>query len=30
MWLAKRGKKKAEKKTETETKAEPAEGGTKA
>ena len=30
MWLAKRGKKKAEKRTETETKAEPAEGGTKA
>ena len=30
MWLAKRGKKKAEKKTETETKAEPAEGDTKA
>lgn len=30
MWLAKRGRKKAEKKTETETKAEPAEGGTKA
>lgn len=30
MWLAKRGKKKAEKKTDTETKAEPAEGGTKA
>lgn len=30
MWLAKRGKKKAGKRTETETKAEPAEGGTKA